>query len=367
MNLGLGVSLLAWVIKKVINKEVKINQTPYDRYIILFLIALLFSFVDSLNLVNSLDYLQRFLIPIILFYLLVDVNPSLKVIRTLLVILFAAILFSLGQSLLQFYSGVARVHGNIFVMEFASILSFFLLYLISYICWGRISLIPRIILGLLSIIGISSLIFTQTRGVWLAFLASLVLIIFIKNKSYLLYFLILVLIFVAVAPQIIPNQYINRFISIFDFKENKSNVTRLNLWRGALLIYRDHWVNGIGLNNFSEVIIKEPYYQEPMVSTAHAHNNFLQLAAETGTIGLISFILLFGFILKDLYVNYKLERNYNLKLFFLASLGTIISYLAHGLTEYNLEDRFVGRLIWFIIAINLILGQSKENNNQGRG
>jgi O-antigen ligase len=81
----------------------------------------------------------------------------------------------------------------------------------------------------------------------------------------------------------------------------------------------------------------------------------LQLAAETGTLGVISFIVLFGVIIWSLYSYYQAAEENHLKLFFLGTLGVIVAYLSHGLTEYNLYDMYVSRLVWFILAISLVL------------
>ena len=360
MNIGLGVACLAWLIKKIKSFDFKLPTTPYDKYIVFFLLAVGVSFIDSVNLSRSLDDFKRLWIPILLFYILVDTKPSLKVIKSWFGVLFLTMGGSIIYSFVQYQQSVGRVHANIFVMEFASLLTFMAVYTIVYACLGEIKLRTKLLLGLTSIVTLVSLILTKTRGAWLAFIISLSSILFLKNKKYVIYFLVIGILFLALAPTFVPQEYINRFISSFDLEHNKSNITRLNLWHGALLIYQDYYVNGIGLNNFSDLIHKEPYLQQPIVSDAHAHNIFLQLAAETGTVGLVAFVLLFALIIKSLYNYYQLAKNKNLKLFFLGTLGVIISYLSHGLTEYNLPDLHVSRLVWFILAISVILKKNYD-------
>lgn len=355
MNIGLGLACLAWLIKKIKTFDFKLPTTPYDKYILFFILALVLSLLDSVNLSRSLDDFKRLWIPILLFYIVVDSQPNLKVIKKWLAVLFVTMGGSIIYAFVQYYQSVGRVHANIFVMEFASLLTFMALYTIIYACLGEIKLSTKLLLGVTSILTLAALVFTKTRGAWLAFIISLSSILFLRNKKYLIYFLVIAILFLALAPTFVPQEYINRFISIFDLEHNKSNITRLNLWRGALLIYQDYYINGIGLNNFSKVIHREPYLHQPINSDAHAHNVFLQLAAETGTLGVGAFILLFGLIIRSLTAYYQSAENKNLKLFFLGSVGVIISYLSHGLTEYNLPDMYVSRLVWFILAISVIL------------
>ncbi|MBM7556939.1 O-antigen ligase family protein [Halanaerobacter jeridensis] len=355
MNIGLGISLLGWIIKKVRNKDFNIPNTPYNIYILLFMGALVFSLFDTLNLSNSLDYLQRFIIPILIFYIIVDLKPSNRIIKFLLGLLFVLLIGSSFYGLWQFNLGIKRVNSVFFVLEFATLNTFLIIYTFLYTIWGNLNYKYRVLLGINNVLLIVVLIFTQTRGAWISLMLSLAIIFLLKSKESLIWFLIFIVIFFSLAPFLVPEVYIDRFISIFDLENNKSNLTRLNLWEGAVKIYHDYWINGIGLNNFKEVITRDKYYSKPMVSTAHAHNNFLQLAAETGTLGLVTFIMLFFMIIKKLYFYYHKFVNKNLKIYFIATLGIVISYLGHGLTEYTLEDRISSRLLWFIIGISMVI------------
>lgn len=363
MNISLGLSFLAWIIKKA--RNFKVESTPFDKYILFFLIAIAFSFIGSWNLSNSIHKFRKcFLTPVFLFYLVVDLNPDLKSIRNFLMIISTVFLGSVFYSLWQHYIGVQRVHSNLFVLEFGTILAMAIIYLVVYIFWYKTGYKKKFFLISLNIILLISLILTLARGAWVALIISVYVIMAIKDKKILIYFLVSCLLFLLVVPYFISDIYIDRFKSIFDTEHDKSNTTRLELWRGALLIYRDHWINGIGLDNFSEVIKMKPYYRESMISTSHAHNNFLQVAAETGSIGLISFILLFIVIINQLYKYYRLAMNNKLKLFYLGTIGMIVVYLSHGLTEYNLNDRFSGRLVWFVIGISIVLARRKDLINR---
>jgi O-antigen ligase len=355
MNLGLGVAGLAWLSKKIKNCDFKLPSTPYNKYILFFLVALGLSFIDSLNVANSLDDFKRLWVPILLFYIVVDTEPSLKVIKNWFIVLFLTMSGSIIYSFWQYQQGINRVHGNIFVMEFASLLVFMAIYTFVYALLGKIRLRYKLLLAVTSISAMISLIFTQTRGAWLALLSSLAIVLLLEDKKYLVWFLVIVVLFITIVPSILPQQHIDRFISIFDVEDNNSNVTRITLWQGSLLIYQDHWVNGVGLNNFSDVIRRPDYLLREIVSDTHAHNVLLQLAAETGTLGVISFIVLFGVIIWSLYSYYQAAEENHLKLFFLGTLGVIVAYLSHGLTEYNLYDMYVSRLVWFILAISLVL------------
>ncbi|MCD6384398.1 O-antigen ligase family protein [Candidatus Sumerlaeota bacterium] len=71
---------------------------------------------------------------------------------------------------------------------------------------------------------------------------------------------------------------------------------RLNLWRGGILMWRDNPVFGQGAGQFYRLY---PLYWDAEAPAwnprrENAHNYFLQVAAETGLIGELSFVLLLG-------------------------------------------------------------------------
>ena len=146
--------------------------------------------------------------------------------------------------------------------------------------------------------------------------------------------------------------YLNRFISSFDLKNDPSNLTRIALWEAALMMYRDHPLNGVGLDRFSEEYQTNYQQSYPVGTSCHAHNNILQLMAEAGTLGLVGFIWLMAAIIVWLYKNYQTLANHNWRLFLLASLCGVIVFNIQGLTEFNYGDAETLRFFWFLMALN---------------
>ncbi len=65
---------------------------------------------------------------------------------------------------------------------------------------------------------------------------------------------------------------------------------RLAVWKGTLRMIRDHFWTGVGIGNFALAFV--PYrsaitYQHPTVQAEHAHNEYLNLWAELGPLGLL--------------------------------------------------------------------------------
>lgn len=356
INIGLTLALISFVLKislKILRKEeMKFVFTPFDKFILLFLFAILLSFVDSYNLTNSIDRFSRYIRPVILFYILVNSNFNKNDLKNLFIAFLVGTEFSALYGFYQHYFlNMRRISANMFTIEYAGIISITLIFSLTYFLWSDNKILTNILLVLYSLILGLNLLFTQTRGAWLAFILSFTAITLIKNRKYFVYLLIILVFIVSLSSFIVSDVYINRFLSIFDVQNNRSNITRLNLWKSSILIFKDHFINGVGLDSFEEVINKDKYLVEPVMTKTSAHSNYFQLLAETGILGISTFLLLYFNFIKVFYINYKNTCNFNKKLFYLAILGMIFSYLTHGATEYILNDRFFGMIIWFLLAL----------------
>ena len=361
MHAGLGIAFLAWVISKVKNLNFKVKSSPLNKYILFFLLAAVLSFINSVDLARSVDHFRRYFIyPAVLFFMVIDLDVDTKLIKKWLGVIFIAMVISITYTFWQEFEGVRRPSAFNFVMEYVNLVMFTMIYTVIYSLWGEIKKRYRVLLALVSIMGLISLVFTRTRGAWLAVIFSFACLFYIVNKKYIVYFLIGLTLFFALAPIFVPQDYVDRFVSIFDLEEDSSNITRVELWEYSVELYKNNPIIGVGLHNFRNAHEVIDDLEKPAGNHRHAHNNFLQFAATTGTIGLIAFVLLFAMMIKEMYRYYKASKNRNLKLFFLANLTIIVGYLFNGLTNYNIDQRSAGRMLWFLVAISIVLAK-REN------
>jgi O-antigen ligase len=78
-----------------------------------------------------------------------------------------------------------------------------------------------------------------------------------------------------------------------DFSElwRVGTLGRVTIWRGALAMIRDHWFLGVGLGQFAEQFTQ---YRMTDYYTRYPHSVFLEVAAETGIVGVTA---LTGFVI----------------------------------------------------------------------
>jgi O-antigen ligase len=152
---------------------------------------------------------------------------------------------------------------------------------------GKLMMVPVILLLT------SALMVTQSRGAFVAFVVGFIVFLLLGAgsrhsrvlKVVALVSLVLVVAFVfKISPSVAK-----RYARILNPMANKD---RLEIWRTALLMIRDHPVLGVGLNNFVNFY---PLYEHPEgfgTSMYMAHNVFLEFGATTGIPGLILFVVI---------------------------------------------------------------------------
>jgi O-antigen ligase len=137
-----------------------------------------------------------------------------------------------------------------------------------------------------------------------------------------------------------PAAVSQRFSSAFDLKEG-SNAERIKNWKQASGIVFSHPLLGVGLGNYAFQI--DPTVGER--SSIYAHNTFLDLAAETGAInGLIFMLLVIVSITRFLKTRSSLE---------IGLAAGLIYFLVHGIFDTLLWSPQVMVILLLILAMGI--------------
>ncbi|MFW5795215.1 MAG: O-antigen ligase family protein, partial [Bacillota bacterium] len=131
-------------------------------------------------------------------------------------------------------------------------------------------------------------------------------------------------------------------------------------------IIKEYPIFGLGYDNYRTSLSDEYKVEEiKPKGFIHVHNTFLQFGAELGFFGLISFLFLLYSIFKKIIYFYLKCDDRNVKLFYLASLISIVIYIIQGLTQYNFGKTEPLSFFWIIIALNFIVYSLYENKSLG--
>jgi O-antigen ligase len=127
---------------------------------------------------------------------------------------------------------------------------------------------------------------------------------------------------------------------------------RVALWQGGWEIFKDYPLTGCG---FRCVDLVNSQYPDPtgfIGKFRGMHNNFIQLAVDTGVLGLTAWLgIWFCFFRLLCHKATALKRNIFERWAIFGSSAAVLAFLAAGLFETNFYDSEVAMLLYFIMAL----------------
>jgi putative inorganic carbon (hco3(-)) transporter len=134
------------------------------------------------------------------------------------------------------------------------------------------------------LLALTALYLTGSRGAWVSFVASFLMVGILKNRKIAAVFVALLIAIFMFMPFVAKE----RIYGLFDFQSG-TTWERLKLWEGATNMVKEHPVLGFGVNTYSKHFPR--YKPEGYVDDRYAHNCYLQMAAEIGVPGAVIFIV----------------------------------------------------------------------------
>ncbi len=197
-----------------------------------------------------------------------------------------------------------------------------------------------------------------SRGAWLGLAVGLCCLVYrIKKRVLLTLVVVVALLLTALSfnDRVHDLAIVKRVKSGFDIS---ANIDRLLMWKSGWLAIQDHFWFGIGYDNDSHVM--ESYRQEVLKGTSHTfynstsagvHNIYLQTFLNTGVVGLVAYLFLWGVVL-SLPFRYKPETpEVKARVFGIAA--GIVSFLVAGFFENNFRDGEVQIVALMMVALVL--------------
>ncbi|WP_066426195.1 IctB family putative bicarbonate transporter [Anabaena sp. 4-3] len=143
-----------------------------------------------------------------------------------------------------------------------------------------------------------------------------------------------------------------RILSIFADRQDSSNNFRRNVWDAVFEMIRDRPIIGIGPghNSFNKIY---PLYQRPRYTALSAYSIFLEVAVETGLIGLSCFLWLIIVTANTAFMQLRrLRQSGNKEGFWLiGAFATMLGMLAHGTVDTIWFRPEVNTLWWLMVAL----------------
>lgn len=310
-------------------------------------------------------FFSKWLEYLLLFVVLTDVAARPKVgLRAIGVLIFSSALVGF-EALWQEFSGVGLFRGHAIVSgsSFANFsrmtgpyenpgdLATYLMVVIPvvlaglFISKGRVRWLLGTLLGVL----ILCMGRTLSLGPWLGLGAGLTIFVLsgrLLRKSRRM--VALIGIAVAITATVFL-QHEGQLADIFSLQDI-GKTDRVVMWQAAVGMIMDRPVFGVGLNTFMANYLD--YWVGGEQMPRYAHNCYLQMAAETGLIGLAAFLTLLGFLFRQLILGLRRLTGWKALLFaaLLASLGAFALHAAVDTNFYSLRQ---AALFWALSGVTL--------------
>ena len=348
------------IISMFFNRAIRIKNS-YTIPIILLLLAYLVSGIGSINIQNSIKEIIKFVSYLCIFFLVSQGNDKEKKIIVKTIVISGLIIsvysiyqyfwgyhhtldylkkinseFLLGSSYARDILIAKRAIGtfpspNLFG-GYLIIVFFLSLSLIKNDIGVKIWYLAPFLI-------IIALILTKSMGVWLSLIIGVLILFFLSYESFKKQRLIFAIfsIFICIVLTFI---ILNRWDRLINLENPQNSITqRLNYWRTAIAIIKEHPIVGIGPGNFQEVFLN--YKVGLSTNTRYAHNILLHQWAETGLLGFMALLYLIVVFLKK----FKLKsKNTSILLGGLA-------FLLHNLIDNTYFIPQTGFFLWILLAL----------------
>ncbi|MCC5909081.1 MAG: O-antigen ligase family protein [Clostridiaceae bacterium] len=342
-----------------------------EPYFLVFILFLALSVVTSPTRVDSLRTFMLYGSALLFAYILIYALDSPEKVVTLLKVNVLAAVIQSVYAALQYKFGIAMGGTWVDLEAFADITTramgtlgnpnVLAKYLVLIIIMGIIivlvekSYYKKFLYAFLNMIMLTGLVLTYSRGGWLALIFGIFLMAVLIDKRLLPVFGLGAVLVMALSPDII----IRRLTSAANL-EDTSNAYRISIWIGTLELIRSHWLlgTGLGLAAFSQVY---QYFVYGSAMAVHSHNLILQITAELGIFGLVTFFLLIGALVKGSLLAVKNTKDKRGKYFVYPLIAAIGAHLLHGFVDYVWYDPRILFTFWMVFGmLSCIVQQQQE-------
>lgn len=388
-----SIGLMFWGFKIITHKKKGFIYSSLNLPVLSFILICVLSLLWSTNIFSSIRELPLFLAGPLLYFLVINninnrkqinkIINALILIGTLLGIYGIFQYFGIDFSIFESAKGRQQVFGLFGnVNYFAEYLIIPIPIAIPLFLVNK-NKIKKVLL-LIAILTMSiSLLFTFTRSSYLGFGVSLILMFFlytiqwrqkfIKNKKKIVIVILLLaaigtIVFSLPNPFNKPGTIINKIksrISPTQLTQDSSIKRRLATWQFTILMIKDHPVfgSGIGTYKYNTLRYQAEFFSKnnnrsiyPHGFAQEAHNEYLQIWAEMGIVGLSIFIwVIFSYFKYGLKALKKNEDKYKQGMI-IGLMGAVIAVLGDSIFGFPLHLPATVMMFW--LAFGLTVSQS---------
>lgn len=254
-------------------------------------------------------------------------------------------------------------------------ISFFIPVLAGLLFYKKFNRTAKLFTALALLFLLAGLIFSYSRAAWvsvaIAVFFGIILLLKIKFRWLALVVGVMIVVLFSFRNEILwkleknkqdtSANMVEHLQSISNISSDASNLERINRWQSAFRMFelRPFWGWGPGTYQF----IYAPYQhskEKTIISTnagdkGNAHSEYIGPLAESGVLGMLTFLALSITIIATAVRLYKRSRDKDVKLLSLIFLLGLITYFVHGLLNNFLDTDKSSIPFWGFAAIIVAL------------
>jgi O-antigen ligase/Tfp pilus assembly protein PilF len=391
------IGLVFWGFNVLKKEEFKIISNPLNLPILSFIIVCAFSLLWSDSPFVSLKELSLFLSGPLLYFIIVNnIFNERQINRIIGAVIIVGSLFGV-YGIFQ-YNGIDLPfwignygRGKVFGLfgnagYFAEYLILPLPIAISLFLVSKNKIIKILLfIGILAMGSTIALTFTRTPylalGISFAFMLLLFIIsqgknFFKENKK--IFIVILIAVVLIISLFVIPTPLSEKGTVISKIKERASVAQlgsdfstgrRIAIWKYTTLMIKDHLWLGAGIGTFKYNTLKyqakfldqgENRFLYPYGIAEKAHNEYLQIWAELGIVGLLIFIwIIFSYFNYGLKILRKIKNDYKQGII-IGLMGSVMVFLIDSLFWFPLHHSFTTFLFWLCLSLLIVMGLKED-------
>lgn len=207
------------------------------------------------------------------------------------------------------------------------------------------------VIGLISaLFGTLALLMTYSRACWLGLIAAAAVFVFLWKRKLMPLF---ILAGIALIP-FLPSSILNRFLTIFNTSDSSIS-SRGPIYRAALRLVSLRPVSGAGLGTSAVQAAIDAYnVYDGKFDFVHSHNTFLQVWAETGLLGLVSFVAaMYNAVKSGAKAVLCPGAPQSVRMVLLGAVSGLAGSMVCGLADYLWSYPRVMLIFWFTAALLL--------------
>ncbi|MBZ9578192.1 O-antigen ligase family protein [Patescibacteria group bacterium] len=360
--------ILTWIVKKIF------NWRPVSTYlniaIIAYILATFLSVIFSSNFALSLkNFGSKTMEYILLFFIVSEFACDKRRLKNIVIVMLASAAMIGIDCIFQYFFGFDFLRHR--TLEAGRITGSFQMpgdlagYLAPVLClplalyFLKLKKRLKYLLRIESMLLLSLVFISLVRGVWIGLIAGVFFLGLLENKKTIYGTAAFLLVLIMIIPYLTGtfDNIFGRLKTIFVLSDT-SSLDRKAIWEVAVRMIRDRPLFGHGLSTFMGNFAsfgKDYYYFKTQGLIPYAHNCYLQIAAETGIVGLVSFLWLIGtFFIHTIIFLKKIKDKFYHAVLAGISAGIIVT-LVHSAVDTNLYSLQLSVLFWIMLGLNAAL------------